>query len=173
MKVILQKDVSNLGDAGEIKDVADGYARNYLLPHKLVIVAGAGSTKALEHQKRLIAAKAEKRAKEVGTVAEELQKLGTVEVAVRVGAKKKLFGSVTAHTISLALKEKGFPIEKRKVEIQEAIKSLGNFKIRVKLSEKVNVNLTLKVVAAEGSEVEEEYVAPEAQQLTSEAPAQA
>lgn len=173
MKVILQKDVAGLGDAGEVKNVADGYARNFLLPRKLGIVARGNSTKAIEHQKRLVDRKMEKRNKEMGAVAEKLKALGTLSISVKVGAKNKLFGSVTPQAIANALKDLGYTIDKRKVELTDSIRAIGNFKFRVRLAEKVIVNLGLEVLPDKSSRVEEEeeYVPP-APVKTEEQPAQ-
>jgi large subunit ribosomal protein L9 len=158
MKVILQKDVPNLGDAGEIKMVADGYARNYLIPRKLVVPAVGGSTKALAHQKMMMEAKAAKRLSEMQEVAKNLESIGSVDIVVRVGAKNKLFGSVTAMNIAQALTDQGFPVEKRRVELQDNIKSLGKFPVKVRLAEKLVVPVTVNVVPDEESlqQVEEE-----------------
>lgn len=160
MKVILQKDIYGVGDAGEIRDVADGYARNFLLPQKLVVPAHAGSRKALHHHKRLMSLKTEKRKKEMEGVSKQLEQIGELELPVRVGAKGKLFGSVTSIMIARALDEKGFPIDKRKIEIADQIKSLGTVKVKVKLSEDITVPLTLNIIAhpdsiAEQQEAEE------------------
>lgn len=151
MKVILQKDVPNLGDAGEIKEVAAGYARNFLIPRKLVVAAIGGSTKAAEHQKKQMALRAEKRHNEMADVSEKLKALGTIEVQVRVGAKGKLFGSVTSLTISQALTDAGFTVDKRKVELSDSIKSTGTYQVKVKLAEKISVPLTISVVPDEES----------------------
>ncbi len=161
MKVILQKDVPNLGDAGEIKSVADGYARNYLIPKKMVVPAIGNSTKAVEHQKRLMQIRTEKRLAEMKDVSSKLEALGSVEIVARVGARNKLFGSVTAMNISQALAENGFNIEKRKVDLPDTIKTLGTFPVKIRLAEKLIVNLNVNVVAdAESQEqVEKEEAA--------------
>ncbi|HMU83401.1 MAG TPA: 50S ribosomal protein L9 [Leptospiraceae bacterium] len=171
MKVILQKDVPGLGDAGEVKNVADGYARNYLLPRKLGTAARGDSTKVLEHQKRMMQRKIDKRNKEMADVAEKLKALGTVSISVRVGAKKKLFGSVTPQAVANALKDLGYPVDKRKVELTDAVRTLGNFKFRVRLAEKVIVPMALEVLADKDSKVEEEeYVPPAVPQTEAAAP---
>lgn len=134
MKVILQKDVPNLGDAGDIKEVAAGYGRNYLLPRKLVILADASSRKAVEHQKKLIKIKKEKRKKLSEKVAESISGLELM-IAVQVGEEGKLFGSVTAMDIAKKLKEKGIDIDKRKIIIETPIKQEGEYSIKIKLDE--------------------------------------
>jgi len=148
MKVILQKDVQSLGDAGDIKEVAAGYARNYLIPRKLAVLAQAGSTRAALHLKKLAEIKRAKRVQEMQGVALELKSLGEITVAMRVGADRKLFGSVTPHLIAQSLAQKGFTLDKRKIEISEPIKALGVSTIKVKLAEGNTVPLSVKVVAA-------------------------
>lgn len=161
MKVILQKDIPSLGDSGEIKEVAAGYARNYLIPKNLVIPASAGSTRALEHQKRLMAVKSEKRKKEMEGVAERMKGLGAVEIKVRVGAKGKLFGSVTTMAIAAALAEEGFVLDKRKIDTGESIKALGEYSVKVRLTDEITVPVKINVVADESSLAEEEEDFPE------------
>jgi len=156
MKVILKQDIPNLGDAGEIKNVADGYARNYLIPKKLVIPFNESSRKALEHQKRLIEIKKQKRKKMIQEIAKSYKTLGTIEVAVRVGAKNKLFGSVTNSMIAKIIEEKtGKSIDKRKIQLNEPIKQLGEYKIKLHLSEEVTIPLIVKVVPHPDSKIEE------------------
>lgn len=158
MKVILQKNVPSLGDAGDIKEVAAGYARNYLIPRKLVIGAKEGSTKALKHQKAVIRRKTEKRKKEMQGVAEELKKLSGLELKVRVGARNRLFGSVTAMQVAAAITEKGITLDKRKIELGDKIRALGNFNIKIRLAESIVVPFTIQVTADENSVIEEEYL---------------
>ena len=160
MKVILQKDINGLGDAGEVRDVKDGYARNYLLPRKLVLPAHAGSGRALQHQQRLLSFKAERRKKAMQELAGKMESVQEVEVGVMVGAKKKLFGSVTPLLISRALEEKGYNIDKRKIELPESIRALGTYKARIKLAEGIVVPLTVHVVPLNEVEEEEEYKTP-------------
>ena len=134
MKVILQKDILNLGDAGDIKDVSPGYARNYLLPRKLVIVANESSKRAVEHQKKLIKVKKDKRKKQSEKIAESFAGM-ELHIAVQVGEEGKLFGSVTAMDIAKKLKEKGFDIDKRKIIIENPIKQEGEYNVKIKLDE--------------------------------------
>jgi len=134
MKVILQKDIPNLGDAGDIKDVSPGYARNYLLPRKLVIVSNESSKRAVEHQKKLIKIKKDKRKKQSEKIAESFAGM-ELHIAVQVGEEGKLFGSVTAMDIAKKLKEKGFDIDKRKIIIENPIKQEGEYNVKIKLDE--------------------------------------
>lgn len=145
MKVILQKDIPNLGDAGDIKDVADGYARNYLLPKKLVLLANESSKKAIEHQKKLIKLKKEKRKKESEKIAEGLSGV-EVTIEAQVGEEGKLFGSVTTMDIAAKLLEKGFEVDKRKILLDAPIKQEGEFEITIKLEEGLNAQIKVSVV---------------------------
>ena len=134
MKVILQKDIANLGEAGDIKEVADGYARNYLLPKKLVIVANETSQRAIEHQKKLIKIKKEKRKKQSEKLSESLTGI-ELRIGAQVGEEEKLFGSVTSIDIARELKELGYEIDKRRIHLDEPIKKTGEYDISIKLDE--------------------------------------
>lgn len=145
MKVILQKDIPNLGDAGDIKDVADGYARNYLLPKKLVLLANESSKKAIEHQTKLIKLKKEKRKKESEKIADGLNGI-EISIGAQVGEEGKLFGSVTSMDIAEKIKEKGFVIDKRKIQLDAPIKQEGEFEVVIKLEEGLNATIKVSVV---------------------------
>lgn len=149
MKVILQKDVPHLGDAGEVKEVRSGYARNYLLPRRLAILAHAGTARALMHHKQMIERKRLKRQTVAQGLAEELSQLGSLDIPVRVGANEKMYGSITSHQISLALKEQGFNIDRRKLELEERIRTLGSHTIQVRLAENRTVPFRINAVAFE------------------------
>lgn len=145
MKVILQKDIPNLGDAGDIKDVADGYARNYLLPKKLVLLANEASKKAIEHQKKLIKLKKEKRKKESEKVFDSLNGM-EITIGAQVGEEGKLFGSVTSMDIAEKIKEKGIEIDRRKIQLEGSIKQEGEFEVVIKLEEGLNATVKVSVV---------------------------
>jgi large subunit ribosomal protein L9 len=144
MKVILQKDIANLGEAGDIKDVADGYARNYLIPKKLVIVANETSQKAIEHQKKLIKIKKEKRKKQSEKLSETLAGI-ELRIGAQVGEEEKLFGSVTSIDIARELKELGYEIDKRRIHLDEPIKKTGEYDISIKLDEGLNAVIKVYV----------------------------
>jgi large subunit ribosomal protein L9 len=148
MKVVLSKDVPNLGEAGDIREVADGYARNFLFPKKMALRANDGNTKVALHQQKLSELKKEKRKKEAKNIASSLEKKEII-IKVKVGDKDKLFGSVTAIDVANALKKEGFDIEKRKIEIPEHIKSLGSYKVKIKLTEGIQALVSLKVAKEE------------------------
>ena len=145
MKVILQKDIPSLGDAGDIKEVAEGFARNYLLPKKLVIIANDSSKKAIEHQKKLIKIKKDKRKKSSEQIAQSMSGV-ELTITAQVGEEGKLFGSVTSMDIAKHLKEKGFEIDKRKILLDAPIKQEGEFKISIKLEEGLTASVKVNVV---------------------------
>lgn len=145
MKVILQKDVPALGDAGDIKEVAEGYARNYLLPNKLVIIANESSRKAVEHQKKLIKIKKEKRKKASEGIAGSISGL-EITIPAQVGEEGKLFGSITSMDIARALKDKGFTVDKRKIQLENPIKQEGEYAVSIKLDEGITAAVKVLVV---------------------------
>jgi large subunit ribosomal protein L9 len=150
MEVILREHVENLGRRGEIVKVADGYARNFLLPRKLALVATEGNKRQIERER----AKFEARETEERTVAQSTaDRMGTVEVEIarKVGETEALYGSVTTADIAHALAARGFEIDRRKLQLQEPIKRLGDFDIPVRLHRDVVTHVRVKVVA-EGAE---------------------
>lgn len=159
MKVILQKDIPNIGDAGEIKEVRDGYARNFLIPRKMVLPATAGSTKAAVHQKRLINLKTEKRRKEMAQLSEKLKSIAEIEMMIRVGAKNRVFGSITSAMIAKVIEEKTdgqLIIDRRKIEPGDPIKALGEYKLRINLAADIKVPFVVKVIAHPDSDISPE-----------------
>jgi large subunit ribosomal protein L9 len=144
MKVILQKDIQNLGEAGDIKDVADGFARNYLLPRNMVMVANETSKKILQHQEKVIKIKKAKRKKQSEKLLESLSSL-EIKIAAQAGEEGKLFGAVTAIDIAKKLKELGYDIDKRKIAHTEPIKQIGEYTIPVKLDVGITANLKIQV----------------------------
>lgn len=144
MQIILQEDVEKLGTRGQVVDVAEGYARNFLLPRKLALEASAGNMKRLE---KMRATFAKKEATEKGD-AEKLAELlagVSLELTRKAGENDQLFGSVTSADISDALAAKGFNVEKRKIALQEPIKVVGDFEIPVKLHREIAANVKLSV----------------------------
>ncbi|MCC6274589.1 MAG: 50S ribosomal protein L9 [Leptospiraceae bacterium] len=144
MKVVLQKDVSNLGDAGDIKEVSDGYARNYLFPKKIALRADEGNTKTAVHQKKMAQLKKEKRKKAMTELASSINGK-EFELKVKVGEKDKLFGSVTTNDIAGMLKKAGFDIDKRKIDLPDQIKALGEYTAKIKLADGINASVKIKV----------------------------
>lgn len=145
MKVILRKDFSQLGKIGDIVDVKDGYALNYLIPRQIAYHATQGNIKVLEEEKKQLAkvnAQQLESAKELATQFENL----SVTIPVKVGEEDKLFGTVTAQDIADALSAKGYEIDKRRIEIAEPIKALGIYEVTVKLHSEVETTLKTWVV---------------------------
>jgi len=146
MEVILREHVDNVGRRGEIVKVADGYARNYLLPRKLALLATEGNKKQIERERSKFEAKEadEKRVAEA-----QAERISNVEVVIarRVGETEALYGSVTAADIADALAAKGFEIERRKLQLPEPIKQLGEFDIPIKLHRDLTAKVKVKVVA--------------------------
>jgi large subunit ribosomal protein L9 len=134
MKVILQKDIQSLGEAGDIKDVADGFARNFLLPRNLVIKADNSSQKILQHQDKLIKIKKAKRRKLSEQLFESLKNL-EVKISANSGDENKLFGSITSMDIAKNLKNMGYEIDRKKIHLDAPIKFLGEFKVQIKLDD--------------------------------------
>jgi large subunit ribosomal protein L9 len=145
MKVILRQNTEGLGQIGEVVDVKDGYARNFLIPRKLAYVALKGNIKALEEEKKTLSKKREQELAAAETLAAELEKV-SVTIPVQVGEEDRIFGSVTTQMISDALKEKGNEIDKRKIEIDEPIKALGIYSVSIKLHPSVNAKIKVWVV---------------------------
>jgi large subunit ribosomal protein L9 len=146
MEVILREHVDNLGRRGEVVKVADGYARNYLLPRKLALLVTEGNKKQIERERAKFDAKEADEKRVVEALAERLAGVEVV-IARRVGETDALYGSVTAADIVEALNAKGFEIDKRKLQLAEPIKKVGELKIPVKLHRDVTVAVTVKVVA--------------------------
>ena len=146
MQIILKEDVHNLGAAGEVVTVRAGYGRNFLIPQGKAAHATAGNVQAIEHQKKLIAAKNAKLSKDAGAVRDRLAQL-EVTIERAVGEEDKLFGSVTSRDIEEALKAKGVDVDHRKIVIAEPIKSLGTHTVDIKLGQGVTGQIKVKVVA--------------------------
>jgi large subunit ribosomal protein L9 len=144
MQIILQEDVEKLGNRGEVVSVAEGYARNFLLPRKLALEATPGNMKRLE---KMRAAFAKKEATEKGDAEKLSELLAAVALTIvrKTGENDQLFGSVTAADISEALATQGFTIDKRKVQLAEPIKSVGEHQVPIKLHRDVLANVAVTV----------------------------
>lgn len=145
MKVILRKNHEKLGNTGDVVEVKDGYARNYLIPRNLAYPASAGSMRALEEEKKQSAMRANKERKAGERLAAELEKL-SLTIPMKVGEDEKLFGAVTAQMIADALTEKGHELDKRTIDLEEPIKALGIYTVDVKLHPGVVGKLKVWVV---------------------------
>ena len=148
MQVILRDDLDNLGKSGEVVNVKPGYARNFLLPRGHAIKATAGDIKRVDHEKRVIAARTAKLAKESQAAADKLSKV-SVSIARAVGEEDKLYGSVTTRDIAEALQEKGVTVDSKKIHLDEPLKALGDFEVTVKLGRGVNATIKVAVVKKE------------------------
>lgn len=144
MQVILQEDVEKLGTRGQIVDVKDGYARNFLLPRKLALEASGGNLKRLEKIRGVLA-------KRTATEKEQAQKQAellagvTVTLSRKAGENDQLFGSVTAADLSEGLAAQGFEVDKRRIQLDEPIKLIGEFQVNVKLIHDVTAQFKLIV----------------------------
>jgi large subunit ribosomal protein L9 len=145
MKVILRQDYETLGKIGDLIDVKDGFAINFLLPRKIAYSALKGNIAALEEDKKGLTKKSEQELKVAETLSSELEKV-SVTIPVQVGEEDKIFGTVTTQMIADSLKEKGHEIDKRKIEIPESIKSLGIYEVNIKLHSNVEAKIKVWVV---------------------------
>lgn len=148
MEVILREDIERLGSRGQVVKVADGYARNFLLPKRLAVAATDANRKIVEQERQ---AHLRREAKQKGE-AEDLSKLlngVVVTIAQKAGENDQLFGSVTSKDVADALAQKNFTIDRRKVMMDDPIKQLGEFKIPVRLHRDVTAEVTVQVVKEE------------------------
>jgi len=148
MKVILAKDVEKLGEIGDIVEVADGYGRNFLIPRGLAIAATAKNKRQLDHEQRLREDRIARAKKEAESFAGTLQGVAC-RFTRRAGEEGKLFGSVTAMDIAERLKDAGFDIDRRLIQLEQPIKSLGEFTVPVRLRTDVSALLKVTVAAEE------------------------
>src|SRR5499426_2633190 len=145
MEVILREHVDNLGKRGEIVKVADGYARNYLLPRKLALPATDGNRKHVERERKIVEARESQEKAQAEAIAARLAAVD-ITIARRVGETDQLYGSVTAVDIADYLKTKGFEIDRRKLILPEPIKTIGEHTVPLKLHREVTAPLKVKVV---------------------------
>jgi large subunit ribosomal protein L9 len=146
IQVILHQDLKNLGKSGELVRVRPGYARNYLIPRSLAMPATAHNVKQVEHQQRISAAAAAKAKGEATSLADKISAV-TVTITRKVGEEDRLFGSVTTKDIATALKEKGFDVDRKKIELAEPIRAAGTFPVTVKLLGDVTATFKVEVTA--------------------------
>jgi large subunit ribosomal protein L9 len=144
VKVILTKDVTKLGKSGEVKNVADGYATNFLIPQKLAVPAAGGAYRAWQHD---IASREEKRQREreEAEIASNRISSTTLTMGVKVGEGGKLYGSITSKDIADALARRGIEIDRHKIELDEPLKSLGTYKVAVKVYQGMTSEVTVVV----------------------------
>ncbi|MDP3487466.1 MAG: 50S ribosomal protein L9 [Bacillota bacterium] len=147
MKVILSKDVKDVGKKGQSVEVSEGHARNFLLPRGLAVIATEGAVRAMDQEKQAVQRKKEREVQEAQKLAAKLNST-TIKITVRSGEGGKLFGSVTSADIANALLAQGVKIDKRKIELRESIKVAGTYKVDVRVYHETIATLTL-VVAGE------------------------
>ncbi len=145
MKVILKEDVHNLGFMGETVNVADGYARNFLMPKNLAIPATNSNIKTVEHEKKIIEKKKTKIAAQFTEIKNNLEKIEII-VPAKVGENEKIFGSITSMDIENKLKEAGFNIDRKIINLESPIRELGVQTVKIKLSKDITADIKVNVV---------------------------
>jgi large subunit ribosomal protein L9 len=146
MKVILMRDVDHVGEVGDIVDVADGYGRNFLIPRGFAVAATAKNKRQLEHEQRLREHRMLRVRKDAQTLAEQLQAVAC-RFARKAGEEGKLFGSVTSMDIAEALKGSGFEVDRRDIQLDQPLKSLGEFAVPVRLPAATSAMLKVTITA--------------------------
>jgi large subunit ribosomal protein L9 len=146
MKVILTKDMDNLGKAGTLVEVKPGYGRNYLIPRDMAVLATAKNVRQLDHEKAGILARS---AKQKASMTAQANKLNNVEVklARKVGEQDKLFGSVTSKDVHEALGSSGYELDRRQIHLPEPLKTLGTHEVEVRLHADVSAKVKVTIVA--------------------------
>ena len=150
MQVILKKDVQNLGEAGDIVNVKDGYARNYLLPQSVAEVATEGAMKNRENNLARIKAKQEKLHQEALATAEKIEKFAKLELSAKAGESGKLFGTITTKKLTEELlAQAGIEVDRKNVSLNAPINKIGEYTMLIKLTSKVKCELAVVVKASE------------------------
>lgn len=144
MEVILKEDVPKLGHRGDVVKVATGYGRNYLLPNKLAIEATAGNKKVIEQMKSSAVRKAQKDKSDAEALAKQFEGV-SVTITRRSGEQDQLFGSVTSSDIAAELEKKGFTVDRRKIELDQPIKTIGEHTVSIRLFRDVTANVKVAV----------------------------
>lgn len=148
MKIILIEDVASVGKAGALVNVSDGYARNFLIPRGLAKEASSRNVRDLDREKETAAKKADKEKKAAQVLVDTLEGV-TCRISRKVGQQDKLFGSVTSKDIGDALHDQGMEIDKKDIMLEEPIKSLGEFPVKIKVHPGVSANITVVVTGEE------------------------
>jgi large subunit ribosomal protein L9 len=144
MEVILKEDVAKLGSRGDVVKVAEGYGRNFLLPHKLAIEANAGNKQVIEQMKAAAVRRSSKEKAQAEELAKQFEGL-SVSFTRRSAEQDQLFGSVTSGDIADVLEKKGFNLDRRKIQLHEPLKTLGEFTVPVKLHKEVTAHLKVVI----------------------------
>ncbi|HTL44706.1 MAG TPA: 50S ribosomal protein L9 [Vicinamibacterales bacterium] len=145
MEVILREHVDNLGRRGDVVKVAEGYARNYLLPRKLALAVTDNNKRQIEREKKIADTREAEERSQAEAIAERIAQLD-IEIARRVGENETLYGSVTSADIAHALQAKGFEVDKRKIQLSDPLKALGESTVPIKIHRDVTAQLRVKVV---------------------------
>ncbi len=145
MKIILRQKFEQLGQVGDVVEVKDGYARNFLIPKNIAYPATEGYLRTLEEEKKQLAQRQQKELKAAQKLAGELEKV-SITIPMKVGEDDKLFGSITSQMIVEALREKGYTTDKRQVELDESIRALGIYTVNIKLHPQVTGKVKVWVV---------------------------
>lgn len=148
MEVILREDVEKLGSRGQTVKVANGYARNFLLPKRLAVPASEANKKIVEQERQGHLKREAKLAADAGELAQLMANV-TVTIAQKAGENDQLFGSVTSKDIAEALEQQGYTIERRKIVLEDPIKTLGDHKVTLRLHRDVPAEITVRVVKEE------------------------
>ncbi len=148
MEIILREDIDKLGQRGQVVKVASGYARNFLLPRKLAVPATDSNKKIVEQERQ---AHLRREAKQVAEAQDLGKMMGSLEITIRqkAGENDQLFGSVTANDISVALEKMGYSIDRKKVQLEEPIKTLGDFQVTLRLHRDVSIEVPVHVLKEE------------------------
>jgi large subunit ribosomal protein L9 len=145
MEVILREDVEKLGNRGQVVKVASGYARNFLLPKRMAVVATDSNKKIVEQERQAHLRRDAKEQTDAADLGKMLESV-SVTIAQKAGENDQLFGSVTAKDIADSLEKQGYTIERRKIQLEEPIKTLGDHTVPVRLHRDVTTNITVHVV---------------------------
>lgn len=145
MKIILRQKFEQLGQVGDVVEVKDGYARNFLIPKNIAYPATEGYLRTLEEEKKQLAQRQQKELKAAQKLSDELEKV-SITIPMKVGEDDKLFGSITSQMIVEALREKGYTTDKRQVELDESIRALGIYTVNIKLHPQVTGKVKVWVV---------------------------
>jgi len=150
MKVILKKDVQAIGESGDIVEVSDGHARNFLFPQNLAELATEGALKHREQNIARIKAKAEKLHNQALDQAEIIKSLGEIQITAKAGESGKLFGAVTTRRLADEIKDRsGLEVDRRNISLNNPINHVGTYQMKIKLTSKVGVDLQVSVIASE------------------------
>ena len=145
MKIILREDVENLGKAGEVVKVKDGYGRNFLIPRQLAVLANVRNMKALDHDRRTIETRAKKTRRTAEATAATLSSVSLI-LPAKAGEEGKLFGAITSRDIAEALGKAGVTVDRKAIQLADPIKQVGDYKVRIRVAADVLPEISVSVV---------------------------